>query len=163
MRIPAKADYAVRALVELAAISGVTPGAAKSEAAVRPVSADKLAAAQQIAAPFLAGILSQLRLSGLVRSVRGPEGGFLLARPAREITIADVIRAIDGPLATLSGQFPDALDYPGAAAPLREVWVAVRASMRTVLEHTTIADVAAGKLPSVVRRLIADEDAWQRR
>lgn len=163
MRIPAKADYAVRALVELAAISGLAPGTARSEAKVRPVSADKLAAAQGIAAPFLAGILSQLRLSGLVRSVRGPEGGFLLARPAREITIADVIRAIDGPLATLSGQFPDALEYPGAAAPLREVWVAVRASMRTVLEHTTIADVAANKLPTVVRRLIADDDAWQRR
>jgi Rrf2 family protein len=163
VRIPAKADYAIRALVELAAISGLTPGTTRSEAKVRPVSADKLAAAQGIAAPFLAGILSQLRLSGLVRSVRGPEGGFLLARPAREITIADVIRAIDGPLATLSGQFPDALEYPGAAAPLREVWVAVRASMRTVLEHTTIADVAANKLPAVVRRLISDDDAWQRR
>lgn len=163
MRIPAKADYAVRALVELAAISGVAPGAPASEATVRPVSADRLAGAQNIAAPFLAGILSQLRLGGLVRSVRGPEGGFLLARPAREITIADVIRAIDGPLATLSGQYPDALDYPGAAASLRDVWVAVRASMRTVLEHTTIADVAGGTLPAVVTELVADEDAWQRR
>lgn len=163
MRIPAKADYAVRALVELAAISGLAPGAKRSEAIVRPVSAERLASAQNIAAPFLAGILSQLRLAGLVRSVRGPEGGFLLARPAREITIADVVRAIDGPLATLSGEYPDALEYPGAAAPLRDVWVAVRASIRAVLEHTTIADVAADKLPAVVRRLTADEDAWLRR
>jgi Rrf2 family protein len=150
-------------LVELAAVSGLGPGKAVSEARVRPVSADKLAAAQEIAGPFLAGILSQLRLAGLVRSVRGPEGGFLLARPAREITIADVIRAIDGPLATLSGQFPDLLDYPGHAAPLRDVWVAVRANIRAVLEHTTVADVALGKLPPVVRKLTADEDAWQRR
>lgn len=156
MRIPAKADYAVRALVELAALT-----AGGSDA--RPVPADRLAENQQIAAPFLAGILGQLRLSGLVRSVRGPEGGYVLARPAKEITIADVIRAIDGPLATLSGQYPDALEYPGAAAALREIWVAVRASMRLVLEHTTIADVAAGKLPATVRRLVADEDAWQRR
>ncbi len=163
MRIPAKADYAVRALVELAAISGLAPGSPRSEAAVRPVSADRLATAQEIAAPFLAGILSQLRLAGLVRSVRGPEGGFLLARPAREITIADVIRAIDGPLATLSGQYPDTLVYPGAAAPLRDVWVALRASIRGVLENTTIADVASGKLPASVRRLTADDDAWQPR
>jgi len=163
VRIPAKADYAGRALVELASISGLTPGGARSEAKVHPVSTERLAAAQQIAAPFLAGILGQLRLSNLVRSVRGPEGGFLLARPAREITIADVIRAIDGPLATLSGRLPDELEFPGAAAPLREVWVALRASMRTVLEHTTIADVAAGRLPPVVRRLVADDDAWQAR
>ena len=156
MRIPAKADYAVRALVELASL---TAGGSDS----RPVPADRLAENQQIAAPFLAGILGQLRLSGLVRSVRGPEGGYVLARPAKEITIADVIRAIDGPLATLSGQYPDALEYPGAAAALRDVWVAVRSSMRLVLEHTTIADVAAGKLPAAVRRLTADDDAWQRR
>lgn len=156
MRIPAKADYAVRALVELAALSASGGG-------TRPVPADRLAENQQIAAPFLAGILGQLRLAGLVRSVRGPEGGYALARPAKDITIADVIRAIDGPLATLSGQYPDALEYPGAAAALRDVWVAVRASMRLVLEHTSIADVAAGKLPATVRRLVADADAWQRR
>ena len=156
MRIPAKADYAIRALVELAALTG-------DNASAKPVPADRLAENQQIAAPFLAGILGQLRLAGLVRSVRGPEGGYQLARPAKEITIADVIRAIDGPLATLSGQYPDALEYPGSAVMLREVWVAVRASMRLVLEHTTIADVASGKLPAAVRKLIADEDAWLRR
>jgi Rrf2 family protein len=156
VRIPAKADYAVRALVELAALTA-------DNANARPVPADRLAENQQIAAPFLAGILGQLRLAGLVRSVRGPEGGYQLARPAKEITIADVIRAIDGPLATLSGQYPDALEYPGSAVMLRDVWVAVRASMRLVLEHTTIADVASGKLPAAVRKLIADEDAWRRR
>ena len=156
MRIPAKADYAVRALVELASLTA-------GDSAPHPVSADRLAENQHIAAPFLAGILGQLRLSGLVRSVRGPEGGYVLARPAKEITIADVIRAIDGPLATLSGQYPDALEYPGAAAALRDVWVAVRTSMRLVLEHTTIADVAAGKLPAVVRRLTATDDNWLRR
>lgn len=155
MRIPAKADYAIRALVELAALS--------SGGSNRPVPADRLAENQHIAGPFLAGILGQLRLAGLVRSVRGPEGGYVLARPAKDITIADVIRAIDGPLATLSGQYVDALEYPGAAAAMREVWVAVRASMRLVLEHTTLADVAAGKLPNAVRRLVADDDAWQRR
>jgi len=156
VRIPAKADYAVRALVELAALTA-------DNANAKPVPADRLAENQQIAAPFLAGILGQLRLAGLVRSVRGPEGGYQLARPAKEITIADVIRAIDGPLATLSGQYPDALEYPGSAVMLRDVWVAVRASMRLVLEHTTIADVASGKLPATVRKLIADEDAWRRR
>ena len=157
MRIPAKADYAIRALVELAALTA-------DNANAKPVPADRLAENQQIAAPFLAGILGQLRLAGLVRSVRGPEGGYQLARSAKEITIADVIRAIDGPLATLSsGQYPDALEYPGSAVMLRDVWVAVRASMRLVLEHTTIADVASGKLPAAVRKLIADEDAWLRR
>lgn len=149
MRIPAKADYALRALAELAAAPGD-----------RPVSTERLAHAQGIAAPFLAGILGQLRPAGLVRSVRGPEGGFVLARPAEQITLADVIRAVDGPLATLSGQVPESLDYPGPAAALREVWVAVRANLRLVLERTTVADVATGRLPAHVRRLVADRDAW---
>jgi Rrf2 family protein len=152
VRIPAKADYAVRALVALAAAAGE-----------RPVPADRIAERQGIAGPFLAGILGQLRLAGLVRSVRGAEGGFLLARPAEEITLADVMRAVDGPLATLSGQYPETLHYPGPAAGLREVWVAVRANVRAVLEHTTVADVATGKPSRVVRRLVADDDAWQRR
>ncbi|HEX7355373.1 MAG TPA: Rrf2 family transcriptional regulator [Mycobacteriales bacterium] len=152
MRIPAKADYAVRALVELAATAGD-----------RPLPADRIAAAQEIAAPFLAGILGQLRLAGLVRSVRGAEGGFLLARPATEITLADVMRAVDGPLATLSGHYPETLSYPGPAAGLRDVWVAVRANLRAVLEHTTVADVAGGTGSAVVRQLVADQDAWQRR
>lgn len=152
MRIPAKADYAIRALVELAASEGD-----------RPVPADRIAERQEIAGPFLAGILGQLRLAGLVRSVRGAEGGFLLARPAADITLADVMRAVDGPLATLSGQFPEDMSYPGPAAGLREVWVAVRANVRAVLEHTTVADVADGKQSRAVRKLIANEDAWQRR
>ena len=152
MRIPAKADYAIRALVELAAAPGD-----------RPLPADRIAERQGIAAPFLAGILGQLRLSGLVRSVRGAEGGFLLARPAKEITLADVMRAVDGPLATLSGQYPETLTYPGPAEGLREVWVAVRASIRSVLEQTTIADVASGSPSRIVKRIVADDDAWQRR
>lgn len=152
MRIPAKADYALRALVELAAADSA-----------KPVPTDRLAERQAIAAPFLAGILGQLRLAGLVRSARGAEGGFTLARPAAEITLADVLRAVDGPLATLSGAYPETLDYPGPAAGLREVWVAVRASLRAVLEHTTVADVAGGGGSAVVRRLVADDDAWQRR
>lgn len=152
MRIPAKADYAVRALVELAAAGGQ-----------RPLAVDRIAEAQQIAAPFLAGILGQLRAAGLVRSVRGAEGGYLLARAAPDITLADVMRAVDGPLATLSGQYPETLEYPGPAAALREVWVAVRASLRQVLERTTIADVATGTLPERVRELVAGTDAWQRR
>lgn len=152
MRIPAKADYALRALVELAATDGT-----------RPLPADRIAERQSIAGPFLAGILGQLRLSGLVRSVRGAEGGFLLARPAAEISLADVMRAVDGPLATLSGQYPETLSYPGPAEGLREVWVAVRANIRAVLEHTTIADVASGTPSKVVKKIVADEDAWQRR
>jgi Rrf2 family protein len=152
VRIPAKADYAVRALVELAVADGD-----------RPLPADRIAQRQGIAGPFLAGILGQLRLAGLVRSVRGAEGGFLLARPATEITLADVMRAVDGPLATLSGQYPETLDYPGPAAGLRDVWVAVRANIRAVLEQTTVADVAGGKSSKVVRRIVADDDAWQRR
>lgn len=152
MRIPAKADYAIRALVELAAADGD-----------KPMPADRIAERQGIAGPFLAGILGQLRLAGLVRSVRGAEGGFLLARPAADITLADVLRAVDGPLAMLSGQYPESVSYPGPAAGLRDVWVAVRANVRAVLEHTTVADVACGKPSRVVRRLIADDDAWQRR
>ena len=93
-------------------------------------------------------------------SRRGPEGGFLLARAPDRISIADVIRAIDGPLAGVSGERPETLEYEGAAAPLREVWVAVRASLRAILEHTTLADLAAGELPDAVVRSTRDPDAW---
>jgi Rrf2 family protein len=148
MRVSAKADYAIRASVELAA------------AGEGPVKGDRLAKAQEIPPNFLENILVDLRNAGLVASKRGAEGGYWLARPAGEITLADVIRAVDGPLANVRGVRPEALSFEGSAEPLRDVWVAVRASLRLVLEHVTLADLAAGNLPGSVRELAADPDAW---
>jgi Rrf2 family protein len=149
VRVSAKTDYAIRAALELAA--------AEDE---KPVKGERIATAQAIPLRFLENILMQLRHAGLVESRRGADGGYRLARPASEIKLADVIRAIDGPLAGVSGERPQNLHYAGAAEPLREVWVAVRASLRHVLEEITLADVAAGKLPSHVGKLTADPDAW---
>jgi len=149
VRISAKTDYAVRAAAELAALADEWP-----------VKAERIAEAQGIPVAFLENILGQLRQAGIVDSRRGPDGGFLLARPPDRISIADVIRAIDGPLAGVSGARPETLEYEGAAAPLREVWVAVRASLRAILEHTTLADLAAGDLPDAVVRSTRDPDAW---
>jgi Rrf2 family protein len=149
VRITARTDYALRAAVELAAAE---PGT--------PVKAERLANAQNVPLKFLENILASLRHAGLVESRRGPEGGYLLARPADEITLADFIRAIDGPLAGVQGRRPQDLEYNGAAASLREVWVAVRAALRGVLEQVTLADVAAGKLPPEVLALTGDPDAW---
>ena len=150
MRITAKADYAVRASVELAAAGEL-------------VTAEQLAHAQSIPVNFLENILRDLRRAGLVESRRGQQGGYLLARPAEEISIADVIRAVEGPLANVRGLSPDQLDYDGSAAKLREVWVALRASVRNVLERVTLADVARGELPPHVEELTRDADAWARR
>jgi Rrf2 family protein len=108
----------------------------------------------------LENILLQLRHAGLIDSRRGAEGGYRLARPAEDIALADVIRAIDGPLAGVGGQRPETLDFQGSAEPLKDVWVAVRASLRSVLEQVTIADIAGGELPEHVKALVADEDAW---
>ena len=156
MRVSAKVDYAVRACVELAAAqAGDEPS--------RPVKAEALARAQDIPAPFLENILQGLRQAGIVESRRGPEGGHLLARPAAEITLADVIRAIDGPLAGVNGRRPDEIEFTGTAEPLREVWIAVRASVRRVLEEVTLADVAAGAIPARVTALTADPGAWDKR
>ena len=149
MRISAKTDYAVRAAVELA---GAPDGSV--------VKAERVAEAQDIPLNFLENILAQLRQARIVESRRGPEGGYALARPPGEITLADVIRAIDGPLAGVSGRRPQDLGYTGTAEPLRDVWVAVRASLRSVLERVTLADVAAGKLPSHIGKLTSDPDAW---
>ena len=149
MRISAKTDYAVRAAVELA---GAPDGSV--------VKAERIAEAQDIPLNFLENILAQLRQARIVESRRGPEGGYALARPPGEITLADVIRAIDGPLAGVSGRRPQDLGYTGTAEPLRDVWVAVRASLRSVLERVTLADVAAGKLPSHIGKLTSDPDAW---
>jgi Rrf2 family protein len=149
MRISAKADYAVRAMVELAA--------APDE---KPVKAERLATAQDIPLNFLENILGELRHAGLVRSHRGAEGGFRLAKDASQITVADVIRAVDGPLASVRGAPPEESQYDGAAEALLRVWIAVRANLRRVVEHVTIADVANGKLPRAVDKLADDPDVW---
>ena len=148
MRVSAKADYAIRATVELAA------------AGAGPVKGDRLAQAQEIPPNFLENILVDLRNAGLVASKRGAEGGYWLARPADEITLADVIRAVDGPLANVRGVRSELVTYQGSAERLQEVWVAVRASLRAVLEHVTVADLARGELPPSVAALSADPDAW---
>ena len=149
MRITAKADYAVRAAVELTEAS-----------AARPLKADAIAAAQDVPISFLENILNQLKSSGIVRSQRGPDGGWWLARAASEITLADVIRAVEGPLASIRGERPEEVVYRGRAEALQEVWVALRSSLRGVLERTTLADVAAGTLPADVTALARAPDAW---
>jgi Rrf2 family protein len=152
VRTTAKADYAVRAAVELAT--------AEDEA---PVTAERIAQAQSIPLNFLENILLDLRRAGIVESRRGASGGYRLARPAAEISLADVIRAVEGPLANVRGQAPEALEYPGAAERLREVWIALRANVRAVLEQVTLADLARGELPPHVEELTRDADAWVRR
>ena len=152
MRVSAKVDYAVRAAVELAA----------AEQGVN-VKAEAIAEAQAIPRKFLDNILQGMRQSGIVVSRRGPDGGHQLARPAAEIAIADIIRAIDGPLANVGGRFPEDLALQGTAAPMQEVWIAVRASLRGVLEETTLADVAGGTLPAAVHDLAGQPGAWERR
>jgi Rrf2 family protein len=129
MRVSAKVDYALRAMMELAArADGLT-------------TAEQLATSQKIPPKFLESILAQLRSGGLVASQRGAEGGYRLARPADEISIADVIRELEGPIATVRGARPDELEYVGAAEPLRDIWLELRAQMRGVLEQTTLADL----------------------
>ncbi|QGQ20664.1 Rrf2 family transcriptional regulator [Cellulomonas sp. JZ18] len=149
MRVSAKADYAVRACAELA-----------TRPAGDSVPADALAAGQDIPTSFLERILGDLRRGGVVTSVRGRSGGYQLARPAAEITLADVIRAVDGPLVTVRDVRPPALTYEGSARSLLEVWVALRASVRDVLDVVTLADLVAGDLPDAVHALAAREDAW---
>ena len=148
MRVSAKVDYAVRAAAELAA------------AGEGPVKGEALANAQGIPLKFLENILGELRHAGLVRSQRGTEGGYWLARPPEEIRIADVIRAVEGPLASVRGEPPETVKYSGAAEPLGRLWVAVRANLRAVLEVVTIADVANGHLPSVIDEITSDPQAW---
>ena len=148
MRVSAKADYAIRAAVELAA------------AGDGPVKGERIATAQQIPSNFLENILADLRNSGLVASKRGADGGYWLARPAAEVSLADVIRAVDGPLANVRGVRSEQVVYAGTAEPLRDVWVAVRAGLRALLEHVTLADVAQNALPPEITALAADPDAW---
>jgi Rrf2 family protein len=151
LRVSAKADYAVRAAIELAVSDG------------RPVKGERIAHAQDIPLKFLENILLELRHAGLVRSQRGAEGGYWLARRPEEITLADVIRSVEGPIANVRGEGPQDVEYTGSAAPLKDVWIAVRANLRSVLEAVTLADVARGELPEAVERLVRDPDAWAAR
>jgi Rrf2 family protein len=152
MHVTAKADYAIRAVVELADSTKTSP---------RKV--DELARAQEIPVSFLENILTQLRSSGIVRSQRGPEGGYWLAEPSDQLNLARVIRAVEGPLVGVRGQRPEEIEYVGSAESLQQVWIALRANLRKVLEHVTIADVASGKLPKEVLTLTREEEAWQTR
>ena len=148
MKVTAKADYAVRAVLELAADGGL-------------VKADRIAEAQGIPRHFLDNILTDLRRAGIVATHRGAEGGSRLARPASSIALADVMRAIEGPLAAVRDIRPESLSYDGPAERLPEVWIAVRAALRGVLEKVTVADVAAGRLPRPIERLSEDPEAWK--
>jgi Rrf2 family protein len=150
VRVSAKADYALRAVIELAVIDGDAP-----------VKGERIAQAQEIPLKFLENILGDLRHAGVVRSQRGVDGGYWLARPADEITVADVIRGVDGPIANVRGVGPEQVEYAGSAERLREVWIAVRANLRAVLEQVTIADLASGELPVSVEELASNPDAWQ--
>lgn len=148
MHISAKADYAVRAAIHLASVSE------------GPTKSDAIATAQEIPAKFLESIMTSLKAGGVVRSQLGPSGGYWLARPADGITVADVIRAVDGPLASVRGQRPELVSYTGSAEPLTSVWLAVRSSLREVLEHVTLADLATDRLPADVVRRAAQPDVW---
>ncbi len=148
MRVSAKADYAVRAAAELAA------------AGEGPVKGERLAEAQAIPLQFLEHILLELKHAGIVRARRGARGGYWLARPAAEITVADVVRAVEGPIADVQSSPPESIEYRGNAEHLKEVWIAVRASLRTVLEQVTLADLVSGELPSIVEELAGAPDAW---
>jgi Rrf2 family protein len=149
VRISAKADYAVRAALELAAAEDG-----------EPVKGERLAEAQDIPLQFLEHILLELKHARLIRAKRGARGGYWLARPAEDITLANIIRAVEGPLANIQDLAPEATSYSGHAERLRDVWIAVRANLRAVLEQVTLADLAAGELPEHIRRLTEHPDAW---
>ena len=152
MQVNAKVDYALRALAELAQAGG------------GPVKAEAIAGAQAIPLKFLENIMLELRHAGIVNSQRGAvRGGYSLARPPEQIRLADVIRVVDGPLANVRGMSPEKLEYAGAATGLRDVWIALRANMRVVLESVTIADLQNGDLPATIRELTEAPDAWVRR
>jgi Rrf2 family protein len=147
VRLSARVDYALRALSELAAADA-------------PRTVDQLSAAQHIPNKYLESILGELRRDGLLRSQRGPEGGYRLARPADAISIADVIRALDGELANVRGSRPENLEYAGAAQSLQQVWIALRASERQILEGVSLAHVARNEMPELVAGLVSDPQAW---
>ena len=148
MRISAKVDYAVRAAIELAAVGG------------EPIKGEAIAEAQDIPLKFLENILGELKHTGIVSSRRGAQGGYWLAKDADDVSLADIVRAVEGPLATVRGQGPERLTYRGEAEPLQKVWIALRANIREVMEETSLADVVGGKLPSEVRELSEPAEAW---
>lgn len=152
MRISAKVDYAVRAAIELAA--------ADTE---EPVKGDTIAEAQAIPLKFLENILGELKHHGIVGSRRGAHGGYWLNRPAEEVTLADIVRAVEGPLATVRGEGPEDLKYKGESAPLQQVWIALRANLRAVMDRVTLADVVSGELPAEVKELSEPAEAWSPR
>ena len=149
MRVSAKVDYALRSVIELAATGD------------SPVKGERIAQAQEIPLKFLENILGDLRHAGIVRSQRGVDGGYWLGKSPDEITVAEVVRAVEGPIANVRGVGPETVEYVGSAERLRDVWIAVRANLRAVLEHVTIADLATGELPAAVEELAANPDAWQ--
>jgi Rrf2 family protein len=151
LQVSAKTDYALRAAAELA--QAATEGTG-------PVKGEWISEAQGIPKKFMENILHDLKRAGIVRTRRGASGGYWLARPAEDIALAEVIRAVEGPLANVRGEWPEAVEYPGAAEALREVWIAVRANLRAVLESVTLADIAYGNLPKPVTILTQDPEAW---
>lgn len=151
MQITARGDYAVRAAVELAAAYPAT------------VSSHRLAEQQQLPHKFLEAIMADLRRGGLVRSIRGADGGYRLARAPEEIMVGAVLRAVDGPLAAVRGERPEQLRYEGNAAHLSELWVAVRAAVRSVLDEVSLAQLTTGRLPAHIRHLVRPDEAWQPR
>lgn len=153
MYISAKVDYATRALLTLAAAEAESPGAS--------LKGESVAERQNLPTKFVENILVDLRRSGFVTAQRGAVGGYRLAKPAGEIALADVFRAVEGPLAEVRGERPGQMHYDGPAENLESVWVAVRAALRSVLERVTIADVLAGKYPRDIRKFIDDPDAWK--
>ncbi|GLX92210.1 MULTISPECIES: RrF2 family transcriptional regulator [Herbidospora] len=148
MRLSARVDYALRAAAELAASGD------------GPTTVGELAKGQEMPPKYLENILLQMRRAGLVRGQRGPEGGYVLARPASQISLADVIRAVDGPLANVRGERPEHVGYTGAAQALQQVWIALRASERAILEEVTLDQIATGDLPKRVTDLSDDPSAW---
>ncbi|MBX6762306.1 MAG: Rrf2 family transcriptional regulator [Rubrobacteraceae bacterium] len=151
MQVSAKADYALRAAVELARAAMASEG---------PVKGERLAEKQGIPRKFLENILLDLKRAGIVRTQRGASGGYWLALPPEEVRLADVIRAVEGPLANVRGEWPEEVEYGGVARPLQQVWIAVRANLRAVLEKVTLADVVRGELPEHVVSLTEDPEAW---
>jgi Rrf2 family protein len=151
LQVSAKTDYALRASSELARAATEGTG---------PVKGEWISEAQGIPKKFMENILHDLKRAGIVRTRRGASGGYWLARPPEEIALAEVIRAVEGPLANVRGEWPEAVEYPGAAEALREVWIAVRANLRAVLESVTLADIADGNLPKPVTVLTQDPEAW---
>jgi Rrf2 family protein len=153
LQVSARVDYALRAMAELAAASRRT-----SPEALRGV---EIAAAQGIPKKFMENILFDLRRAGFIKARRGAGGGYQLARAADEVTLADIIRAVEGPLANVRGEWPEDVNYSGAAERLQTVWIAVRANLRAVLEAVTLRDLVDGKLPAAVDKLTRDAEAWR--